>query len=252
MFAAACGVAPLFAITLDDLSPTALPGKMLELSFEGGDAVPPPTGTWTASFAAAPAKTVTVSGFPGVAGSHNSTWASGAPAFPDSYRYTLSASPAFGGKTATIDLWVSVPGGRFYLTVDGVGSYGGVTLASAPKGPEISLQQPAGKELAAGKSKRDFGRVGKGKSGLAKKFVIRNTGTTALKNIAISKSGAHAADFIVAKPTKTTIPAGGSASFTVTFKPRAVGTRKASIAIRSNDANENPFKLTLTGTGVAK
>ena len=29
------------------------------MSFEGGDATPPPTGTWTASFAAAPAKTVT-------------------------------------------------------------------------------------------------------------------------------------------------------------------------------------------------
>ena len=254
LVASICLVGSAEAITLADLAPAALPGKTLRFSFEGGDAVPPPTGTWTAAFTATAA---TVSNFPGVAGSHVSTWKYVGASFPDSYGYTLSASPAFGGKAASLDMWVSVVGARFYLTVDGVGSYGAVELAPTPSGPEISIQQ-AGNELVDGKSKRDFGKVKVGKSGIAKKFTIRNTGTAALKNIAIGKSGANAADYVVSAPSKTTIPAGGSATFTVTFKPKAKATpkpstvRKAGIAISSNDKDENPFNLILVGEALAK
>ncbi|MEI6607484.1 MAG: cadherin-like beta sandwich domain-containing protein, partial [Verrucomicrobiota bacterium] len=39
-------------------------------------------------------------------------------------------------------------------------------------------------------------------------------------------------------------------SFTVTFAPAALGTRSAAIHIASNDANENPFDISLTGNGL--
>jgi hypothetical protein len=35
----------------------------------------------------------------------------------------------------------------------------------------------------------------------------------------------------------------------VTFKPKAKGNRNAAIHIRSNDADENPFDIKLTGLG---
>src|SRR5204862_73933 len=42
-----------------------------------------------------------------------------------------------------------------------------------------------------------------------------------------------------------------STSFTVTFTPTAAGARAAAIHIASNDADENPFDISLTGTGSA-
>lgn len=244
----ACLVGSAEAITLADLAPAALPGKTLQFSFEGGSAVPPPSGTFTIAFTA---NTAVVTDFPGVAGSHTSNWAYVGPPFPDAHGYALTASPAFGGKTATLDMWISVPGGRFYLTVDGVSSYGSVDFAPAPGGPDISVVQ-GGKDLIDGKSKSDFGAVKVGKSGTIRKFTIKNTGTAALKNLSIAKTGANAGDFTVGTPGKTSIPAGGSTTFTVVFKPKAKGTRKAAIAIRSNDKDESPFNIGLTGEGSAK
>lgn len=246
--AAICLTCTAEALTLADFAPGALPGKSFELAFEGGDAVPPPAGTWKASFTAT---NVSVSDFPGVAGSHTSTWTATKPDFPDSYTYDLSASPAFGGKTSSLTLWISTPGPRFYLTIDGVGSYGGVTLAAAPGEAEISVKQRGGKEFANGKSTQKFTPVKVGKSGNPLTIEIRNSGDAPLKNIRISKNGANSADFIIGKPTKTAIPANGTATFTVTFRPKAKGTRKAAISIRSNDKDENPFNVSLTGEGLA-
>lgn len=245
---AVCLIGTAQAITLADLAPGALPGKTLRFTFEGGDAVPPPTGTWTAAFTAS---TATVSNFPGVAGSHVSNWTYEGMPTADSHEYSLTASPAFGGKAATFSMWISVGGGRFYLIVDGVGSFGSVEVATATSGPEISVIQ-GGKDLIDGKSKSDFGSVKVGKSGTIRKFTIKNTGTAALKNLSIGKTGANPADFIVGAPGKTTIPAGGSTTFTVTFKPKAKGVRKAAIAIRSNDKDENPFNLSLIGQGATR
>ena len=45
----------------------------------------------------------------------------------------------------------------------------------------------------------------------------------------------------------STLVPSGTAIFTVIFKPSAVGTRTATIEIASNDADETPFVITLTG-----
>ena len=81
-------------------------------------------------------------------------------------------------------------------------------------------------------------------------FSIKNTGTTALKGLAIGKDGAHAGDFVVMAPGKTSLAPGVSTTFKVVFNPGATGTRNASIHIRSNDTNENPFDITVSGMGV--
>jgi hypothetical protein len=244
-------VSTLGAATLNDLSPTSLPSKSLELSFEGGDASPPPSGSWTATFGASPAKDITITGFPGMPGSYKTTWTYAGSPFPDSHGYELAASPVFGGKPASLTLWVSVPGIRFYLTVDGVGSYGGADFKTVQQ-PEIAVQQPAGRNLTDNKSKIQFGTVRIGKTGAARKFTIRNSGKAPLTGLSLRKTGKQAADFQVGKLSRTSIPAGGTATFSVSFKPKATGVRNAALAIRSNDADENPFDIKLTGQGGPK
>lgn len=123
---------------------------------------------------------------------------------------------------------------------------GGTAFATQP---EISVQQPARAELVDGTAKRTFGTVKTGKSGVAKTFVIRNIGNAPLTNLAVIKAGTHSRDFIVTQPPLKTLAPGTSTTFKVTFKPTAAGTRNASLRIRNNDANENPFDIKLSGLG---
>jgi hypothetical protein len=240
----------LSATTLADLSPTALPGKTLELTFEGGDPPVPLTGTWTATFEKTPANAITIRNFPGQSGSSTTTWAHVGAPFPDSHGYALASSAAFGNKPAEITLWVSVPGIRFYLTIDGVGHFGGAVFKSL-KGPDVAVQQPAGSDLADGTAKKSFGTVKLGKTGAAKTFTIKNTGTTNLTKLAIKVSGTGKNDFIVSPLGKTNLAAGAATTFKVTFKPTAKGARKAALQVVSNDPDENPFDIKLVGEGAA-
>ena len=116
--------------------------------------------------------------------------------------------------------------------------------------PEIDIQQPFSSSLVDGTAKKSFGTVVVGKAGTAKTFTIKNTGKGTLTGLAIVKDGANANDFVVTKPLKTTLLGGTSTTFKVTFKPKAKGNRSAAIHVKSNDANENPFDIKLTGTAV--
>jgi hypothetical protein len=123
-----------------------------------------------------------------------------------------------------------------------------VGIAAAP---EIDVQQPLGSSLVYGKARKSFGTVVVGQSGTAKTFTLINTGTGKLTGLAFSVDGTNAGDFVITPPAKTTLSPGISTTFKVTFKPTASGTRSAAIHIQSNDANENPFDIKLTGLGSA-
>jgi hypothetical protein len=248
---AALMVSPISATTLADLSPTALPGKTLALTFEGGDSFPPLTGTWTASFEKNPAKKITISNFPGQSGSSTTTWTHNGAPFPESHGYDLASTAAFGGKAADITLWISESGIRFYLTIDGVGNYGGVAFKSLDA-PDIAVQQPARSKLTDGASKRSFGTVVVGKRGPTRTFYITNTGNAKLSKLAIKKSGTGKDDFTIGALDKTSLTKGQKVSFTVTFKPSSKGTRNAAIQITSNDPDESPFDIKLSGEGAVK
>ena len=70
--------------------------------------------------------------------------------------------------------------------------------------------------------------------------------------MALSKDGDNNADFTLGSLGATTLAPGASTTFTVTFTPSAVGPRTAAIHIASNDSDENPFDIALTGTGVMR
>lgn len=139
---------------------------------------------------------------------------------------------------------------KIYLNNDGNRHITGSIDLDSPSGqPEIAVQQPAGSNLADGKSKKSFGTVKVGTKGVAKTFTIKNTGKADLTGLSVAKSGSHKADFILGALSKTKLAPGASATFKVTFKPKAKGTRKALLKIASNDADENPFDITVSGLG---
>jgi formylglycine-generating enzyme required for sulfatase activity len=125
-----------------------------------------------------------------------------------------------------------------------------IQLTTLGTAPEIGIEQPQGTTLAAGASQIDFGSVNLGSVSNPFVFTIRNTGSATLSGIAISKSGDHTADFTVGNLGLTEIAPGGTSTFTVTFNPGGAGARIASLLIGSNDADESPFEIELSGFGV--
>ena len=114
--------------------------------------------------------------------------------------------------------------------------------------PEIAVEQPAGTGVANGGSK-DFGSVNKG-ANTSLTFTIKNTGNFNLTGLGITIDGADAAMFsVTVNPTAPVTP-GGSTTFTVRFAPTSTGAKTAALHIASNDADDNPFDIILTGTGV--
>jgi hypothetical protein len=116
---------------------------------------------------------------------------------------------------------------------------------------EIVVEQPAFTNIAVSGSK-DFESVHLG-SKTSLTFIIRNTGDADLTGLVITKDGTNASDFtITTNPVSPVIGPDGTTTFTVQFAPNAIGARTATIHIANNDINENPFHITLTGTGKAE
>jgi len=118
--------------------------------------------------------------------------------------------------------------------------------------PEIIVHQPSGSGLKDGVTRKSFGTAMVGGTGRSRTFTIINSGTAKLTGLKITRSGRDMKDFVISTLSKTQLGPGGRISFRVEFKPTARGTRNATIHIRSNDADENPFDIQVTGAGAAK
>ncbi len=166
--------------------------------------------------------------------------------------FTVTFAPTTAGsKVAAIHLTSNDDDeSTFDLALTGIAFVTPPVVPTIPIAPEIAIQQPAGSELIDGASKKSFGTVKIGKSSRAKIFTIKNTGTANLTGLVITKNGKQARDFIVTAPLKATVAAGGFTTFKVIFKPAAKGARNAAIHLKSNDANESPFDISLTGAAV--
>ncbi len=118
------------------------------------------------------------------------------------------------------------------------------------KQPEIAIEQPAGSPLKDGTSSTFFGSIPV-KSSITRTFTIRNTGSAALKGLNITIDGKRAGNFKISPPVKSTLAPKAKTTFKVTFSPTSKGKFSAAIHIASNDADESPFDIKLTGKGVA-
>lgn len=121
-----------------------------------------------------------------------------------------------------------------------------LTATGIPPAPEIVIEQPAGTFITSGAATVDFGNVDIGASS-SKGFVIRNAGSLSLSAIAASFTGGNVSEFTVETPPASTIVPGGFSPFTIRFTPGGEGFRSTTLRVASNDGDENPFQVTLTG-----
>jgi alpha-tubulin suppressor-like RCC1 family protein len=157
-----------------------------------------------------------------------------------------------GGPDALVPKMVGMsqlaPGERFIEMFSGSDSL--MSFAVVASAPEMAVEQPVGTALANGGS-RAFGTVVVG-GNASLEFTIKNTGAYDLTGLTITKDGANAGDFTVtASPVAPVSGPSGSTTFTVRFAPTSAGAKTAALHIDSNDADERPYHITLTGSGVS-
>ena len=109
--------------------------------------------------------------------------------------------------------------------------------------PDISVENPNAVVLTSNVSNVNFSAF----RGIARSFVIKNLGTTPLRRIVISGSGADIANFTFSQPAVNTVAPGTSTTFTVIFYQNEARVHNARLRITSNDLNETPFLINLTG-----
>lgn len=85
---------------------------------------------------------------------------------------------------------------------------------------------------------------------LTQAFAITNVGTESLIIFSTSIQGDDAGQFqITGGGSGTIIGPGGTRLISVRFQPTTLGMKNASLSISSDDPDENPFEIPLTGTG---
>ena len=93
-----------------------------------------------------------------------------------------------------------------------------------------------------------FGNCFLGSTSPSHAFTITNSGSAPLTNLSVTSDDLA---FITSHFGTTSLAPGASVTFQVSFQPSSAGVRGARLSIVSNDANESPFLITLTGRGIA-
>ena len=137
-------------------------------------------------------------------------------------------------------------GGRSLLFQASYSGGDGNDLTLTLLNPEITVEEPLLADIPDGGSK-SFGTMVLG-SPVSLVFTVKNTGPGILNGLTITKSGTDQSAFTVtASPTAPVAGPSGSTTFTVQFNPATSGAKTATIHIPSDDGDENPFDITLTG-----
>lgn len=116
--------------------------------------------------------------------------------------------------------------------------------------PEISIHSDKGAILGDNKERIKFNPTVLTQSSPTKNFTIFNLGNLNLKNLSAMIQGGDSSDFSVKVLSKSKLAPGKSAVLEIVFTPQAKGKRNSSLQIISNDGNESPFEIQLSGIGV--
>jgi alpha-tubulin suppressor-like RCC1 family protein len=173
----------------------------------------------------------------------------------DDFDYDLSGYSIAPGASRTLDIY-------FYPSTIGVRTAAlhivnndtnespyDIKLTGTAIGPEISVEQPAAAVLVDGGSTINFGPAVQ-PNFAARTFTLKNPGTANLTGISAIVVGADAANFTVTTAPPATLASKGTTTFVVRFTPNDLRVFNASLRIASNDYDENPFDIALTGEGV--
>lgn len=97
----------------------------------------------------------------------------------------------------------------------------------------------------------DYGGVVLG-SNAVRTFAIRNLGGTTLTVTDASLTGGQVSEFVITQGgAPFNVAPGATHNLDVRFTPAGPGLRSTTLRLMSDDANENPFDVALSGTGIA-
>ncbi len=110
---------------------------------------------------------------------------------------------------------------------------------------------PSVPDISANPTSWNYGNVTVGNY-LEKTIVIKNDGTANLNVTATSLTGTNATEFSISSGGGAfTLAASATRDLIIRFTPASAGSKSASLSISSNDPDENPFLVNLTGAGTA-
>jgi hypothetical protein len=126
-----------------------------------------------------------------------------------------------------------------------------VTVTNVADSGAIAIEQPVDSNLAPGATVA-FGSATLGQP-LDRVFTVRSSGEVPLVLSNAVFSGSHAGDFSLVGAMPSTIAVGGTATFTVRFRPSGSGARSAALNLSNNDQSpgKSPFAINLSGSGTA-
>lgn len=154
---------------------------------------------------------------------------------PPGTNFTFTADrPASRGGSAPFNL----------ITNNGSGTYsvGGISLVTA-----FQVQFP---DINAAPNSHDYGNVTVGGTA-SQMFVVTNTGQSDLNVTATTVTGMNAAEFSIDSGGGAfTLTPAQSRNVEVSFNPTSPGTKNAALRFESDDPDENPLDVALTGNGV--
>ena len=148
-----------------------------------------------------------------------------------------------GGAKCTINVTFTptVIGSRTgTLSVNDNASTSPQTVSLSGSGTIVSLSPTA----------LSFGSVAVGGSAVQTVTLTNASSTATLKITGVSFSGTNASDFSQTNTCGSSVSPSASCSITVTFKPAASGSRRASLNV-SDNGGASPQSVSLTGTGTA-
>ena len=165
-----------------------------------------------------------------------------------SINFIISFNPAATGvKTATLTIGNNDPSEASYTI-----KIEATAIASTSVTGEISVEQSSTEIETNGSYAFSAISIGANNDAV---FTIKNLNASAALGLTgstpVTFTGAHAADFSVISQPSGSIAASSNTLFTVRFVPEAIGTRTAVMQIASNDSNENPYIINLSGEGTA-
>ncbi|MDZ7362423.1 MAG: malectin domain-containing carbohydrate-binding protein [candidate division KSB1 bacterium] len=157
----------------------------------------------------------------------------------DNYDIFAASGGQFFAKTETFT--INVVDGQLNVVFTGVVS-GAIVSAIAVVG---STPTP---DISVAPTSLSFGNVNTGSSSDLT-VAVSNVGSANLDVTALSTTNST---FTVVSPTTpfTITPSGTPVNVTVRFSPTAAGLQSGNLQITSNDPDENPLNVALTGTGV--
>ncbi|MCL4729708.1 MAG: choice-of-anchor D domain-containing protein, partial [Planctomycetes bacterium] len=117
---------------------------------------------------------------------------------------------------------------------------------SAVSAPEIDVQR-AGTPVASGATDA-LGTLAAG-SAAGFSYTVLNTGNAALTPGSVNVSGQSNCTVTVTAQPAASVAAGASTTFTISVTPAAAGAFAAQLSLASNDPDENPYIINLSGTG---